>query len=203
MCASSLGQGPVLQIAQTTSMRCVSGCSVKEVFLRGGRGWVSGEGVASFEGDDDPDRRDDAAEADCRGGGKPTTPLPDPNAFVVLKRCAASWRPSEKKSAPIDQEDRTASAARRNGRRTMVIRASRRGDALVTVDQVPGQRTPDVADADDWGDRFGSSPSWGMAGIVAPDTGPSNPGNPSSVTPVACSRCGHQGGAAARPATRT
>jgi hypothetical protein len=27
-----------------------------------------------------------------------TTPLPDAIAFVVLKRCAASWGPSEKKS---------------------------------------------------------------------------------------------------------
>src|SRR3954447_15106066 len=49
-----------------------------------------------------------------------TMPIPDAMTLVVLSRCAASWGPSEKKSAPIAQEERTASAARINGRRTTV-----------------------------------------------------------------------------------
>src|SRR5262245_20738954 len=68
--------------------------------------------------------RPDRSCAIVAAAASATTPLPDAIAFVVLKRWAASWGPSEKKSAPIDQEDRTASAARRNGRRTA---AGRRG----------------------------------------------------------------------------
>ena len=47
-----------------------------------------------------------------------TMPLPAAITLLVLKRCAGNCGPSEKKSAPIDHEDRTASAARMNGRRT-------------------------------------------------------------------------------------
>ena len=47
-----------------------------------------------------------------------TMPLPDTIALLVSNRCPASCGPSEKKRAPIDQEERTARAARRKGRRT-------------------------------------------------------------------------------------
>jgi hypothetical protein len=47
-----------------------------------------------------------------------TTPLPATIALLVWNRCAASAGPREKKSAPIDQDETTAKAASRNGRRT-------------------------------------------------------------------------------------
>src|SRR5207253_8297125 len=47
-----------------------------------------------------------------------TTPMPDTITLVVLNSCPASCGPSEKKRAPIDQEESTARAARKKGRRT-------------------------------------------------------------------------------------
>ena len=45
-------------------------------------------------------------------------PLPETIALLELKRWAASCGPSEKKRPPIDHDEITASAARKNGRRT-------------------------------------------------------------------------------------
>src|SRR5262249_44676655 len=46
-----------------------------------------------------------------------TMPLPEAVTLLVLKRGAASWGASEKKRPPIDQEESTASAASKKGRR--------------------------------------------------------------------------------------
>src|SRR5262245_16826061 len=56
-----------------------------------------------------------AIEADAASA---TMPLPDTITLLVSNRCPASWGPSEKNRAPIDQEETAASAARTNGRRT-------------------------------------------------------------------------------------
>src|SRR5262249_58172444 len=48
-----------------------------------------------------------------------TTPIAATIALLVPKRWPASCGPSEKKRAPIDHEDNTASAASTKGRRTL------------------------------------------------------------------------------------
>src|SRR5437879_6744294 len=45
-------------------------------------------------------------------------PLPETITLLELKRWAASCGPSEKKRPPIDHDESTARAARKNGRRT-------------------------------------------------------------------------------------
>jgi hypothetical protein len=56
---------------------------------------------------------------------------------------------------------------------------SRQDDGLATRREVPGERAPEVADADDCGCQCDSFPSCHLStGIFASATGPSNPGNP-------------------------